>query len=372
MKQLKFFTNILFVSLLVCSCVRENIEESQLNYQEDQKLSILEAQDYFESLTLSILTRCENTDASYKLNPGDFTPLWDKATELLNDKVSSVDIPLMAHNRYKILRTENINGQIEVYKSAVTQKLVVSKNLKTGKISSCLMTYIPSYIYAIKNKGNISNKVLSLDMDDFSGFVIYSLPYINYAYKIEKYDNGSRIKKGFITNNSSILFSQINEVIGCIRIAKCNSIQTRFGEDYDDFWDWFEDEIFENADDGDSFTVENDGDDWWFENQDGERYDIPDDFIDTDNDDNNDGDDWGNDNWDDEDINEPWHDNTIPDLGPDMNLLVKYEDADDGFWVYWEVYHKKCGSYLGWIDPSESGTATFHCSVCNVDVTVRY
>ena len=103
--------------------------------------SFLEAQDYFESLTLSILTRCENTDASYKLNPGDFTPLWDKATELLNDKVSSVDIPLMAHNRYKILRTENINGQIEVYKSAVTQKLVVSKNLKTGKISSCLMTY---------------------------------------------------------------------------------------------------------------------------------------------------------------------------------------------------------------------------------------
>lgn len=371
MKRIYIIATLIGGIIAVCACVQDSLKTFSVSEDNGgEYLSVLEAKDFFERQVL-VTTRVNHWDEGYALNPGDFTPLWDEAFALHNNQVANVDIPILGQNRYKVLRSEIIGGQAKACKVDVTQKLVVTKSTKTGKMLQYLMTFVPNQHYYNKNKGNISNKVMSLDLEYFSGLVIYSLPQINYPFKVEKYEAGKKTlgviipkKKG----ESQPTSFELENFFGCVKVCKIRSVQTRSYEDYDDFFDWFENEIWDNADDGDHFTMENDGDNWWLEDQDGNHYDVPDNLVDN-NEDNGEESDW-NDN-----ANESSDDmdSDIPKFGPDIKVQPDpNHDEGSELMVWFQVYHKPCNTYLGIIDVSAPGTEIFYCRICKVYVTVHY
>ena len=65
----------------------------------------------------------------------------------------------------------------------MTQKIVITKNINSKKISQYLVTLIPEY-----NKGgNINEHFTSLgNKKDYSGWAIYFLSFMRSPFKIEK------------------------------------------------------------------------------------------------------------------------------------------------------------------------------------------
>lgn len=326
------------------SCINSEVKNVE-NTVSENILTVGEAKNFLEN---EILTRVVN-DETIALNPGDYRPIWDKCIMSCNDMIANVDVPILAEKHYKMLRSDLKNQGAEVYKVDLKQKVVITKNMNTGKIARYLVTCIPER----GCNNNVENEFVSLGAKkQFSGWAIYSLPFMNYPFKIEKYAQGEKTasiilprKKGEKTLSRNAL----KNILGCMQISVCRSVNTRSSEDYSDFWEWFESEVWPDANDGDHLTMENDGDNWWLEDQNGHQYEIPEGLVD-----NNDIDINGSDSPD-----ETWDE--------DDGTCI-----DCGFVVWLEIYHKVCGSYLGMVDASSPGNSEFYCSKCKVNVPVRW
>ncbi len=340
----------LFVLCAILSCTEEyDFTEIASTDDEQASLIVQEAKEFFAN-SYSAYTRSGGKEFSgYYLNPGDVTPMWENSIISKDAERVNVDVPIISQKRFRIMRSEIRNGQAQAYNAAVTQRIVVSKNVNSGKMSQYLMTFIPDKKFMVKNKGSVKANVTSLQKNYFSGMIIYSVYQINYPFKVEKYEDGNKVCSINMPIEVGLVGSKFEKIFGSMKVGKSYVVQTR-SEGFEDFWDWFEDEVFDEADDGDSFIVDNDDEDWWLEDQDGNRYDVPDDFIEEDNENTE------------EEGNEPAFDEGFGDQTGDST-----EPKSINF------YHVICGTYLGTVYPSSKpGTKTFYCNTCREYVTVEY
>lgn len=349
-----YYTSILLVTIIVLffSCLRDNMENQLSNTDEIKNgLTIDEAKAFFES-QMSITTRANN-NLRRGLTPGDFTPCWDKVKTSHDEKVSNVDVPILPQYRYKAMRCDMTNGTARAYTVNITQKMVVSKNRSTNKLGQYLVTLIPDRTYYNKNRGDISAKFISCgNKDNFSGWVIYSLPQNRIPIKVEKYSDGKKcigIVIPAAKGRSQITKQTLMKIMGDIVFAVSQSVQTRSFGEYDSFQDWFEEEVFPDAEDGDYYTMEHDDDGWYLEDQYGDRNDIPDDLMEDD-------DIWMEDETtDDSEVGMPESgDSNFPE--PEFNPAIR-------------IYHKVCGTFLGTVQWDDwKGYAITYCPVCKMSV----
>lgn len=313
----------LFSLCALLSCTEKyGFNETSSTHDAQTSLIVQEAKEFFANSYSAYTYSGGKTDVNKYLNPGDFTPMWENSIVSQNAEYVNVDVPIISQNRFRVLRSEIRNGQAQAYKVAVTQRLVVSKNIESGKQLLYIMNFIPDRSSYVKNKGNIGNDVTSLGMDGFSGLIVYSLCPMNYPFKIESYKDKNRtavtmpLKKG-------IVGEKFKEIFGSMRIEVSHAAQTRYE---DDLWDHYWGEDYGS-------------DEWWD--------DVWDDV-------------YGEEGWDDS-RNEP---------GPESEPT----NGDDPYLpVLLEVYHNPCNTYLGTVDPDNSpGTATFYCKTCKVNVVVHY
>lgn len=327
----------LFSLCALLSCTEKyGFNETSSTHDAQTSLIVQEAKEFFANSYSAYTYSGGKTDVNKYLNPGDFTPMWENSIVSQNAEYVNVDVPIISQNRFRVLRSEIRNGQAQAYKVAVTQRLVVSKNIESGKQLLYIMNFIPDRSSYVKNKGNIGNDVTSLGMDGFSGLIVYSLCPMNYPFKIESYKDKNRtavtmpLKKG-------IVGEKFKEIFGSMRIEVSHAAQTRY-EDYwweDDYWDDYWDEMH------DALYGDTDTDlDWWIDKWEGDT---------------------GTD-YDDSDVDETY--------GPEGECT----NGDDPYLpILLEVYHNPCNTYLGTVDPDNSpGTATFYCKTCKVNVVVHY
>lgn len=370
---MKSIWNLTFFALLVLvtACNDELVPSSfseKADVQNEQYLTIDEARKFFES---SELSRAMDMDL-FAFSPGDFVPDWSHAIASHDDENANVDVPLSGEKRYRVLYNEMIRGIWAVRQIDATQKMVITKNIKKNKLSKYFMTIIPQYSYFITMKKSASLFVTNNDKGTFSGWVVYSLPGIKKPFKIEIYENGSKTL-GFvippIKGKRQIPLSLVRErVLDGMEFGVADVIRSRSGE-YDDFFDWFEDEVWNNTDDGDHYEVNTDDDgNWWLEGNSGDSYEIPDDLIDDEDTSASEGDDYQQD---DSCGNESETGGSENGSKKDDKIII-VEDGGQGFQVILDIYHTKCGTYLGSVNADSPGVTTFHCNVCNVDVPVRY
>ena len=131
------------------------------------------------------------------------------------------------------------------------------------------MTLIPEY-----NKGgNINEHFTSLgNKKDYSGWAIYFLSFMRSPFKIEKYQRGEKVLSIVLPKEKGknpLSLSNLKMILGHMQISAYKTVTTRSSEDYDDFWDWFENEVWANGEDGDHLTMEHEDGDWWLEDQNG-------------------------------------------------------------------------------------------------------
>ena len=184
--------NISFVFLFslcaILSCTEKyNFNETASTDNTQTSLIVQEAKEFFANnyAAYAYARSGGKTDANKYLNPGDFTPMWEKSVVSQNAGYVNVDVPIISQNRFRVLRSEIRNGQAQAYKVVVTQRLVISKDIESGKQLSYLMNFIPDRKYYAQNKGNVGNHVTSLGKEDFSGLIVYALCPGNYPFKIE-------------------------------------------------------------------------------------------------------------------------------------------------------------------------------------------
>ena len=347
--------NISFIFLFsLCalfSCTEKyDINEASSTNDAQTSLIIQEAKEFFANnyAAYAYARSGGKTDANKYLNPGDFTPMWEKSVVSQNAGYVNVDVPIISQNRFRVLRSEIRNGQAQAYKVVVTQRLVISKDIESGKQLSYLMNFIPDRKYYAQNKGNVGNHVTSLGKEDFSGLIVYALCPGNYPFKIEscKDKNSTAVtmplKKG-------IVGEKFEKMFGCMRVEVSHAVQTRFEDDWwddnwgDDNWgdDYGSDDYWDDM--RDAFYGDTDTDlDWWIDKWEGETG--------TDYDD------------DDSSVDETF--------GPEGECT----NGDDPYLpILLEVYHNPCNTYLGTVNPENSpGKATFYCKTCKVDVVVYY
>lgn len=318
--------NISFIFLFsLCalfSCTEKyDINEASSTNDAQTSLIIQEAKEFFANNYSASMRSGGTTDSNKYLNPGDFTPMWENSMVSQNAEYINVDVPIISQNRFRVLRSEISNGQAQAYKVAVTQRLVISKDIESGKQLSYLMNFIPDRKYYAQNKGNVGNHVTSLGKKGFSGLIVYALCPRNYPFKIEncKDKNSTAVtmplKKG-------IVGEKFEKMFGCMRVEVSRVAQTRYEDDlWDHYW-------------GDDYG----SDEWWDET------------------------------WDDI-LGEGW-DDSRNEPGPESEPT----NGDDPYLpILLEVYHNPCNTYLGTVDPEKSpGKVTFYCKTCKVDVVVYY
>lgn len=359
----KVYVPILLIGIVIAcfSCLQDEIKNQSSDANEiENGLTIEEAKAFFES-QMSVVSSRSIDDVNGGLLPGDFTPCWSNAIASNNEKISNIDVSILPQYRYKVMRCKVSNGAARAYSVSITQKMVITKDLKTNKLGLYYVTLIPDRAYYNKNRGDISSHFISRgSKKTFSGLVIYSLPQIQMPIKVEKYVSGERIFRMILptfqgkTSDNLQIFKKI---IGDMRFAVSQSVKTRFGE-YDSFWDWFEEEVWPDAEDGDKYTMEHDDDGWYLDDGNGGRIDIPDDVTD-------DGDDLNNDwfqpgNW-------PPHDDDWGDTGDsDISDMPSPEapDLPSPSGPILQVYHKACGNLLTVVDWNDWDGDELFCSRC--------
>lgn len=156
--------------------------------------------------------------------------------------------------------------------------------------------------------------------------------------------------KGRSNIGSEVFFNFING----IKFARASSMQTRsFGEDdYSSFGDWFMKEIWPDAEDGDRYTMHEDENGWYLEDQDGNRYDIPDGVGSGSEDDQ------------DEDMFPDWSE---PD---DSGFDDGYGDDDSSLGI--AVYCPHCGTYLGSMLLEGWENGLYYCPRCKKYVSIFF
>jgi len=360
---------LLYASIFIlASC---SFKEMNLSEQNNKGFTIEEAKAFFEKDYSNGLTKGKINNRYGILNPGDFTPMWDTALYSNNGEYAAYDIDIYSTRHISVIQAEFIQNKSKAQRLPVYQKLVIIKNLKTGKLYNYVLSLIPN----IKNynyRGLKNYTSLKPNKKNYCGLAIYASTVNGALNRIHKFKDGKKVDAVLMNEGIATLGKRCNKIIGFfhgIELISSNVTTTKSGEDwwyeddyiddsdyeneldqYDNFADWFLTEIWPNANDGDHFTMNYDemNNTWYLEDQSGNTFIVPDEVC------TGDGvyDDWGDDN-DFENGNNYDEDNLSNDNGSLDNIIL-------------QVYCPNCGKHLGTANFDNLDDKLFYCDECKV------
>lgn len=112
--------------------------------------------------------------------------MWNKSNISNNDRTKSIDVPIISSNKFKTRRIKGEANEVDII-----QTLVISQNLKTGKMSQYILSLVPEESYANDNENKLFTKFSSSgDKGNYTGLALYMVPVYNIPYRVEKYENG--------------------------------------------------------------------------------------------------------------------------------------------------------------------------------------
>lgn len=139
------------------------------------------------------------------LFPGDFTPIWDKASESADSLIECVDVPISAQFLYRgTFNSGKLSkkGDTERYATDIFQKLLVVYD-KRSRLTGCfIINLIPTKQYYNKHKNDIPLRFANCE-NDFCGIVLYSYLKDNSTVRINVLRDGKAVKAASVYNNEN-------------------------------------------------------------------------------------------------------------------------------------------------------------------------
>lgn len=150
------------------------------------------AQKYFEYKISNSKTR----SGSFRImqysaiTPGDFSPLWKKATVMSNPTRDIINIPILAKNRYSVSGITVNNGNIKKFKADIIQQIVVVRQKRSNRLSMRILSIIPTKALSNGTDKKISS-VSNLKNYQFSGIMVTHSS-TGKTLNVIKYENGQK------------------------------------------------------------------------------------------------------------------------------------------------------------------------------------
>ena len=272
--------------LLLSACVEDSVVNAPPG-EGSVDFTIEEARNFFESQTERNLqgTRADGSlQQSNPFNPGDFTPVWDKAKTSQSRERASVDIPILSSYRFRALQSSFNHGRSKVDAVNISQKLVVVKDLTTGRLGSYILTLIPDSSCGAKDVDWCSRFLNSGDKGKFSGLALYTESSFGLLIRVSQYREGRKINGVYIPGPKAELqekMLRVKSMLHDIRIGRAASRATRGGED--DWWNSWIYDIYNSIPDGTSadieFEYDKDDGGWWAHIYDGDGNHVNDAYL---------------------------------------------------------------------------------------------
>lgn len=258
-----FCRKCLFVAAIVfvavgCSDIIEIEHDKDIIGGNGKGLSVIEAKEFFEKSIMSkSRTEQEPKDDKYykercMLPVGDFVPQWEEGISTDAPTLFSVDVPIKATYRYRVLRIDEKTQK--VYTTTCYQELVVVKDLE-GRMGYKVVLFIPDREYSIKNPGDVSRRLTNgIDMGDYSGLKIYT-DIEGRMTRVNRFLNGKKIVGIDLTTPGTFkerlaMYVMALKTIGQVSIQRqgAKTMMSRgeddwYDESYDDWWgNYYDDE----------------------------------------------------------------------------------------------------------------------------------
>ena len=234
----------LFILFAVCFLVGCSLEEFR---QEDcssdgLSFSLDEAREFFETDYSCRLTKSDGVHLRpvSKLHPGDFTPLWENSVYSESGGFASYDVSMLSERKAVAIRSRFGPEGSRAEKLRVYQKLVVSRNMKTGGMSSYVLSLIPDVGC---DDVRIPERFLSRGKDKgcFSGIAVYATTDRGALVRVQQYEHGVKLQDVYLPSGSGSYVDRcvkVREILCGMKLLSCLNVHTRSGEDSweDDYW----------------------------------------------------------------------------------------------------------------------------------------
>lgn len=229
----RFALMIMMVTALMlgmASCQKENLD---INVNE-QRITVDQARASFENelsnygeegsdllgLSASVAAHADDYAISFDLNPGEYTPVWDKAHINPTGRKAAVSTPIIPEYCYVALREYYEQDSVIRTTAVLAFQKLVALRTDAGDVRNYIATIVPTEEYYLNNQAIDVTFNYGDDVDNFSGLVYYHT--LDGAfYEIQKYVNGTITKRLNITEKSDEnLMAGISSIGGDIYFSK--------------------------------------------------------------------------------------------------------------------------------------------------------
>lgn len=264
----------LFVLLILSGCSGEQVNGGNASGNSaSRKFGIEEAKTAFAETYSTALTKsADGGNRRNKLSPGEFTPLWDKATYSENSQAGSYDVSLIPGRRICALIAEFCNGKSFAEKVCVSQRLVAVKHEHDSRVHCYILSLIPGC--GCDGGERMAEQFRSSACKgNFSGLAVYSSLGTDAILRIDRYRDGKKTEGVYIPGGNGTQESRLEKAASMLRgislINKRAAVTKSFGEDIWDDDDWSSDDNGWDYGSPDDYADLGDG---YFEDADGNLY----------------------------------------------------------------------------------------------------
>ena len=237
----KLLLLLIVLSITGCSLQELRHEERPTT---SRAFGVEEAKEFFEKDYMGLLTRSQDSGIQRKsfkgkLHPGDFTPLWDKAVYSESDGVAAYDVDILADRSIIAIRSKFGPSGAKAERLKVYQKLVVRRNVQSGKMASYVLSLIPDVGC---DDRRIPEKFRSRgEKGNFSGLAVYTTTDRGALVRVQEYKDGVLQRGVYIPSGKGSYADRCRkarEILDGTALMSRRNIMTRSGEDYwEDSWD---------------------------------------------------------------------------------------------------------------------------------------
>lgn len=205
------FLTLCIVSLIIYACTEESWTGESKAEEVNSELTVEAAEEWYLVNNLPVMELRNSTEQ----NEGVLAkPDWNKAKTSKKSKYQVVETPLTTKGNVVFMDSETkerMNKKADSRDIRNTSRMVVIKDMKTGKVRNFIMIFVGTYDYLKKSKTMGKNSYLKREKD-YTGKVLFCTPQGSLI-------NGWKYENGKISGRIS-------------RGSSENTIQLRSGYDY--------------------------------------------------------------------------------------------------------------------------------------------
>ena len=246
MKKKKSLFIVCLVLALLCTvhCTDEDLFAPSVQTTL-QGFSLEEAQTFFREQAEKYATRGYSLDDESRqtLSPGDFVPEWDEATASVQGELACYNVPIVPTYHFKAVSVEERGTAMLASKVNVYQKLVIVKELSTGRMSQYILTLVPTPSYDARNGSSTAGNFVNCGgKQGYSGLAVYTCVYTPFTARVSRYEDGKRVQGVFLlapetrSDQSDTAVDLARALTASVIVRRGKIATTRFEDDYG--WDW--------------------------------------------------------------------------------------------------------------------------------------